>query len=375
MVETITPVVYGGRGRWMGAVAVHAAAASTVAMVFGAALGWIGQRLGAPYGRPGLLVIGIAAVVYALSEHPRLRVPIPQMRRQVPDWWRTFFGRPVAAVLYGAGVGVGFATYLGHGTLVVVAVAAAATGRPALGALLMAPFGLVRGLTAAAAWGSATSDASRALVERLASTRETGRRVANAGALSAVAAGAILAWRHADAGAWWPVAAAMLGVAFAWASAWKLASFGRWRVALGGHGLPRWLAGPALWAVPASEMMVPALALFGEPRAAAVWALVLVGSFSVELVFVRGRLSGGVPCGCFGGRATVGTGVALARNAALAAAGVLVAVRGVDEPVAGPFSRPATGDLLPLLLATIGLAVATITAWQATVWLSRGSRV
>jgi len=47
-------------------------------------------------------------------------VPVAQLRRQVPEWWRTFFGRRVASVLYGAGLGVGFLTYLSHGTLVVV---------------------------------------------------------------------------------------------------------------------------------------------------------------------------------------------------------------------------------------------------------------
>ncbi len=374
MVETITPVVYGGRGRWLGAVALHAAAATAVAMVFGATLGWLGGRLGAPFGRPGLVVVGLAALVYALAELPRVEVPVPQLRRQVPDWWRTFFGRPVAAVLYGAGLGVGFATYLGHGTLVAVAVAAAATGRPALGALLVAPFGSIRGLTAAAAWGSGTPDASRALVDRLASTSGRGRRIANGAALLAVAALALVAWARAEPATWWPLAAAALAVTFAWASVWKLASSDRWRAALDVHGLPPGAAAAARWVIPGAEMLVPVLVLLGRPRAAAVWALVLLAVFSGELLVVRRRLGGAVLCGCLGGRATTRTSVALARNVALALAAVLVVARGVDVPVAGLPGRPATGDLLPLLLSMIGLAAAAMTAWRATVWLSRGSR-
>ena len=56
MVETITPVVYGGRGRWVGALAVHVLGATLTAALFGAALGATGAALGAPYGRAGLLL-------------------------------------------------------------------------------------------------------------------------------------------------------------------------------------------------------------------------------------------------------------------------------------------------------------------------------
>ena len=35
------------------------------------------------------------AVVYALAELPRVTVAVPQLRRQVPDWWRSFFTPPL----------------------------------------------------------------------------------------------------------------------------------------------------------------------------------------------------------------------------------------------------------------------------------------
>ncbi|MGH2678942.1 MAG: hypothetical protein ACRDG8_00425, partial [Actinomycetota bacterium] len=130
MVETISPVVYGTRTRWAGALVLHAAGATATAAAFGAALAAVGASLGAPWGRAGAtLVVGVA-LVSATRDAFGLRIPVPQLRRQVPDWWRTYFGQPLAAFLYGAGLGVGFLTFLGHGTLVAVAVGVAATGEP-----------------------------------------------------------------------------------------------------------------------------------------------------------------------------------------------------------------------------------------------------
>ena len=67
MVETISPVVHGGRGRWLGTLALHALGATGTAAMFGAVLGWIGGSLGAPWGRTGLLALGAVGVVYALA--------------------------------------------------------------------------------------------------------------------------------------------------------------------------------------------------------------------------------------------------------------------------------------------------------------------
>src|SRR4029453_12290272 len=89
---------------------------------------------------------------------------IPQARRQVPDLWRTFFSWPAAPAPYGAGLGVGFFPYLAHGTLLVVAVGAAVSGSPLVGAALLAPFGLARGLSPAVARNVATGDPGRRVV-------------------------------------------------------------------------------------------------------------------------------------------------------------------------------------------------------------------
>jgi hypothetical protein len=373
MVETISPVVHGGRGRWLGTLALHALGATGTAALFGAVLGWIGGSLGAPWGRAGLLALGAVAIVYALGTLTRLRVPVPQLRRQVPDWWRTYFGRPFAAALYGAGLGVGFLTYLSAGTLVVVAFAAIAGGSPAVGALIMAPFGLLRGLSAIVAWRSVTQEQSRALVDRLASMPDVGRRATNGVVLVAIAGVAIAASSRA-AGSWWTFAAAVLAAVFSWAAASKVLAPRRWRRALSSTALPQRLERVAVWAVPSSEALVPLLVLAGLPRAAAVWSGTLLVVFSVTLVAARGRVSGRVACGCFGGRGSVEVRSVLARNALLLAIAASVAVRGADAPAVWLPGVPAADDALPLMLTLGALAAAVLVAWRTSAWLDRGRR-
>lgn len=374
MVETISPVVHGGRGRWLGTLALHTLGAAGTAALFGAALGWIGGSLDAPWGRAGLLALGAVAAVYALGTLTGLRVPVPQLRRQVPDWWRTYFGRPFAAVLYGAGLGIGFLTYLSTGTLVVVAFAAIASGSPAVGALLLSPFGLVRGLSAIVAWRSVSQEQSRALVDRLVSAPGVARRVANGVTLVIIAGISVVASFGVAEGSAWRLAAAVLAAVSAWAAASKIAAPARWRRALATYDVPEPLERIAVWGVPSSEALVPLLVVAGLPRGAAVWSIALLVVFSGTLVASRGRLGGRVACGCFGGRGSVDLRSVLARNALLLAIAGLVVVQGVDVPPVWLPGMPRPGDALPLTLTMGALAAAALVAWRASVWLGRGKR-
>ncbi len=250
MVETITPVVYGGRTRWAIALALHVAGATVTAALFGAALGVAGALLEAPWGRAGALVVAITAIVYAVGELPRVTASVPQLRRQVPDWWREFFSWPIAATLYGAGLGIGFFTYVSHGTLVVVALAALASGDPAVGALIVAPFGLVRGLSAARSAGVHTQQESQRLVDRLAGSPEGRRNLANGGVLVVVAMVSVALAIRADDG-WASLATAVLAIAFAWAATSKVVDIRGWRRTLDEHGLPHGVESAATFAVPA----------------------------------------------------------------------------------------------------------------------------
>jgi hypothetical protein len=191
-------------------------------------------------------------------------------------------------------------------------------------------------------------------------------RVANGLALLAVAGAAGLAASRAEVGTAGglpvaTVAAVILAAAFGWAALSKLARPSAWRDALRAHGLGGFEL-PVAVAVPMAELAVAASLLLVSARAGAAAALALLVAFSLALVRVRLR-SGDrrVPCGCFGRRASVDVGLALVRNAVLAALGVL-AFTG-RQPDAPPLGVPSSGEAVPALLALVGLALG--------VWVSR----
>jgi hypothetical protein len=289
------------------------------------------------------------------------------LRRQVPDWWRTYFGRPLAAFLYGAGLGVGFLTFLGHGTLVVVTAGVASTGRPLLGALVMAPFGLARGLAPLVSVRSTAPEDGRSLVDRLSSMSGHLRRASNALALSAVLVAAAAAVSRTDGG-WGEAAAAALAVTFAWATISKLTGWRRWRDTLSGQALPSRIERLAAWGVPAVESLVPALTVLGRERAAAAVAVGSLLVFSVALLRLAARDGVTVACGCFG-RASIDVRLALARNLALAVTAVVAWSLAAPDP---RLTFPAASDALPALLVAGALIVAALTAWRSTVWLGKG---
>jgi len=187
MVETIAPVVHGGRNRryWI-AVALHVLGAGLSAAAFGLLLGAVGAVLNVSANVAVGLVVTVA-VLYAARELLRLPVPLPDLDRQVPDWWRTFFAPPVAAFLYGLGLGVGFLTFLSFGTLVAVAAAAIASAEPLVGAALIMPFGVARG--ASVVFGARTTTAEvESRVQRLEDlARSRGPRLVNGVVLVIVA--------------------------------------------------------------------------------------------------------------------------------------------------------------------------------------------
>jgi methylamine utilization protein MauE len=374
MVETISPVVHGGRARWLGTLALHALGATVTAAIFGAVLGWVGGALGAPWQRPGLLALAAVSAVYALGALTRFRVPVPQLRRQVPDWWRTFFGPRLAAVLYGAGLGIGFMTYLSNGTLAVVAFAAAASGRPAAGAMLVGPFGLVRGLSAIVSWRSVTQEQSRALVDRLVAAHGSARDIANGVVLVLIALAALVASFRAGAGSWPTLAAAALASVFAWAAVSKMAGWRRWRRALAAYGLSPGVERHAAWGVPVAEAVVPGLVAAGLSRAAGLVSAVLLTLFSLVLGHARRLLGDRVPCGCLGGRDAIDVNAALLRNMGLIVTAVLVVVRTSDAPVISWPGMPGPGDAVPLTLTLGALTASALVTWRASVWLARGGR-
>jgi hypothetical protein len=373
MAETITPVVYGGRTRWALALGLHTVGATITAALFGALLGGVGELLAAPWGRAGLLGVAVVALVYAAGELPAASVPVPQLRRQVPDWWRTYFDPLTAALLYGAGLGVGFFTYVAHGTLVAIAFAAVASGRPLIGGLVFAPFGLVRGLSAVVGSEVRTEEDGRWLVDRLGGSSERARAAANG--LVLVGLGGIAVIVSTDrVGGWGALASAFVASTFAWAAVSKVVTWRRWRRTLAAHQLPGWLDRLAALGVPAAESAVAVLAVLGLRPASAAVALALLAIVSGEVIRVRSVAGGRVPCGCFGGRKELDPSVVLGRNAALAAVAAVALIGAPDGAVVSWPGLPGSADLVPAGLAAAAILVALFTVWRTAAWIGRGHR-
>ena len=194
MVETITPVVHGGRRkRYWSSVALHALGATLAAATFGLILGGAGALLRAPWGRLGAAIVAVVAIMYLVREAFGLQIPLPERHAQVPQWWRNFFSPPLASFLYGAGLGIGFFTFLQFGTYVAVAAAAFLSGDALIGLLVCLPFGLTRGLSVVLTARATEPEHAREMVDvldRWGSTRWP--RLLNALALGCLAAGALL---------------------------------------------------------------------------------------------------------------------------------------------------------------------------------------
>ena len=373
MVETITPVVHGGnRSRWVVSVLVHAAGAAATAAVFGSLLAAAGALLGAPWGVPGVALVAASAGLYVAREFG-VAVPVPQLRRQVPDWWRTFFPPHVAAFLYGVGLGPGFLTYLGHGTLVVVSVAAVASGHPLVGAALLAPFGLARGLGPVLAFGVRSPSDAAALVDRLGRSGSRDRwRLANGIALVAVLIATLSTIRTvdgpSDVGA---LAGAALALTFGAAAIAKIAHRRTWRRALATYQLPPGIVGPVAIGVPVLELTIAVMPVLGFSSTAGFVALSALVAFSAAVVVGRLRVGRRLGCGCFGSSATRDYRLLLVRNLALAGVAIVAWRAGDDAVVVRSLESPAGSDLVPLVLVVVGLALAT---WVGTAVAASGRR-
>ena len=375
MVETITPVVHGGsRLAWAVSLAVHVLGAGIAAAAFGALLGAFGTLLGAPWGAAGMLGVATAAAVYLIAELGA-RVSVPQLRRQVPDWWRTFFPPRVAAFLYGTGLGPGFLTYLTHGTLVVVAVAAAASGSPLLGAAIVLPFGIARGLSVVIAFDVRTPAEGALLVERLSrSSSRIGWRLANASALGAVMVLALVRTSSIDEpGEVGALAAAVLTVTFGASAIAKLGGWATWRRALRSYGLPAPLERASTFAVPSAEVLVALLPLMALRSSAGLVALALLSAFSVAIVVARTRGDRRIDCGCFGAARRRDYRVLLLRNLVLAAVAVVAWREGEDSWALRSIGVPRGSELVPAAITVVGLALAAWVAAQAVRALGRRS--
>lgn len=143
MIETITPAVCGSRRRRRIALALFTVSALASAALVGALLGTLGLVLG---GTAAIVVAAVIAGLAALRELGVLRFPLPQSRRQVPQWWHARLPLPVWSAGYGAGLGAGFFTFQPVATFWVACAAAVALGRPLAAGACFALYGAGRAL-------------------------------------------------------------------------------------------------------------------------------------------------------------------------------------------------------------------------------------
>ncbi|MBJ7455353.1 MAG: hypothetical protein JHC74_04770 [Thermoleophilia bacterium] len=143
MVETLTPAGCGSRQRHRIAVALFTAGSVLGAAALGAVLGLAGSPLDRQW---ALSVVAALALVAAAREAGLVRIPLPQLRRQVPEHWRREWPLAGWSFGYGVGLGVGVLTHQVVWTFWVMAAGALALGDPLVAAACLVPFGLGRAL-------------------------------------------------------------------------------------------------------------------------------------------------------------------------------------------------------------------------------------
>jgi hypothetical protein len=182
MLETFTPAVCGSRKRQRAASLVFAVSATAAAAALGALVGLVGESLSGPY---IVLAAAALALLAATREAGLVSLPLPQLRRQVPEAWRFELPLPVWASGYGAGLGIGMLTYQPVSTFWVACAGALALGRPLPAALCFCLFGA--GRAAMIVWPRRRAGDPTEAVERL-SGRKTAVVRLNAATLAICAA-------------------------------------------------------------------------------------------------------------------------------------------------------------------------------------------
>jgi hypothetical protein len=165
MVETFTPAVCGSRRRQRLALAGFAVGAVAASALVGAALGAVGALLGTELA----FLVAALALLAAAREAGIVRLSLPQLRRQVPERWRSDLPLPVWSVGYGIGLGLGFLTFQPVATFWVACAAAVALGKPLAAGLCFAAYGAGRALMTA--WPRHGQADATAAVESLARRR------------------------------------------------------------------------------------------------------------------------------------------------------------------------------------------------------------
>jgi cytochrome c biogenesis protein CcdA len=149
-VGTITPlrVRSPGGSLWLKSVSAYTLGGIVTACCVGLALGGVGRllRLDQPYTVPTALIVsaGLALVLVA-RELGVIGFSLPQIHRQTHKAWAVEHGMVVGAAMWGAHIGLGFATVIKHGGFFVIVLLALAQG-PVGAAVIMTAYWIGRTL-------------------------------------------------------------------------------------------------------------------------------------------------------------------------------------------------------------------------------------
>jgi hypothetical protein len=161
------------------------------------------------------------------------------------------------------------------------------------------------------------------------------------------------------------LSAAALTLVFAWAALAKMLRYGDWRRALAAYGFTRsgaTIAAPGVPVVEAGTAMVLALV---SARLGAALSLVLLSGFSFAVLRARARRGNRLPCGCFGRTKARDYRLMLVRNALLVVLTAVVLISDETEGLLSGMEVPSAGQVVPVLLAAVGVLVLATVLWQA----------
>ena len=146
VIDTIGPTGHtGGRRTTVAACAAFLPGAVIGGLLTFGSLAAFGELLHGAGGRAGYLAAAAIALLAAALEVSGTRI-VPQIRRQLPEHWRRVMPMPVAAVLYGVLLGIGFTTFVLSFGVWALAGVSLAVGDPSIGLLIGGAFGLGRAL-------------------------------------------------------------------------------------------------------------------------------------------------------------------------------------------------------------------------------------
>ena len=146
VIDTIGPTGHtGGRRTTVAACISFLPGAVAGGLLTFGSLAAVGDLLHGAGGRAAYLVAAGITFLAAVLEARGTRI-VPQIRRQLPEHWRRVMPMPIAAVLYGVLLGIGFTTFVLSFGVWALAGVSLAVGDPALGLVLGTCFGIGRAL-------------------------------------------------------------------------------------------------------------------------------------------------------------------------------------------------------------------------------------